>query len=189
MTTAASWDTPNAKQMTGWQGAIRQHKRLNASHTGHETKAWGAGRGAESGSVSSYTRPQCAESNIHKSESRGSDLSPPVSMSLACSMGQPDQPEGRAAPSRGRDRAEPEGAGTRSACRGVGVQAGALNPLHCHLAQFVDKTHLPGWREGLGCSLEPGRRAAQTCGGQLSNWICSCVLSRRLQWAWAPRPF
>lgn len=117
----------------------------------------------------SYTRPQCAESNIHKVKVSGSDLSPPVlEPGLLDGAAQTSQKGGLPLPGQGQGRTG--GAGTRSSLsRGGGAEAGALNPLHCHLAQFVDKTHLQRCGRGQSCSLEPGRRSAsRTCGGQLS---------------------
>lgn len=101
--------------------------------------------GGEQGSVSSYPRPRCAESNIPKSESRGSDLLPPVSVSLTCSVGLQGRPEGRAAPCGAGVGRRPRKADQQVPALPIaGWGWCALDPLQCHLAPFMGETHLQG---------------------------------------------
>ena len=132
--------------MTDWRGEICQHRHLNASHTGCQRRRGGPAAGRRAGPVSSYPRPRCAESNIPKSESRGSDLLPPVSVTLPCSVGQQGRPEGRAAlhgAGVGRCPRKADQQVPTLPIAGWGWGWCVLDPPQCHQALFTGETYLP----------------------------------------------
>lgn len=139
---------------------------------GLEGRCW-----AEGGVCFQLERTQCPGRSIHEGESRASRVLPPACRTLTCPIRREDGLEmAGMVKSQRPPAARSPPAGTVPPPRWGGNRVPCV---HCTVTwpSLWTKPISWGGGRGSGGSLEPGRRAAWTCKGQLSNWICLCVLS------------